>query len=243
MRRLIIFFLIGIHSIFSFSQKEKLKFPFNEAVLSMNKTPDFSSSHEGYYGFGFGLNRSLRDTNRVGVIVGIHFNHTRQYVNGASGGRFASFQDILFNINTLTIPYSVRFKMGKKNRLFFELGAHLDILVFSKTSYIYSGYLPGNSPGTGTSFGDKDNRVSNSIRGVNPGLHAGIGKILAVSNQEFLLKADVSIGLVDYVSKYFGNYMSPPYASPAFYKLTLGYRFNKNAANTLTESWLNENWK
>jgi len=236
------FFLISIFSFSTFSQNEKLKFPFNEVVASLNKTPNLSSSHTGYFGFGVGLNRSFRDSNRLGVVIGVHFTHTRQHLDYVSRYRQVGFNDVFLNINTLSIPYYLRFKMGKKKSFFVELGVDLDLIFASNTTYSYYGFEPyGTEPG-GNIVGEKDKRFKENLFGGSIGIHLGIGKILDVKGKEFIIIPEVNFGLMNLTNQFFDTNYNPQYSGLTYGSITIGYRFNKNAANSLGDSWINQPW-
>ena len=58
-----------------FSQQDKMKFPFNEVILSINKTPNYAEGQLGYLGFGAGINRRYRNESSIGFVMGIHYNY------------------------------------------------------------------------------------------------------------------------------------------------------------------------
>ena len=91
-----------------FSQEEKFKFPFNKAVVSINKTPT-RRYKKCYYRFGLGMNRSFRDSNKIGFVMGIHYNRTSQYVDdnyyyAIHGMSYES--EVTYIFNTITVPFS-----------------------------------------------------------------------------------------------------------------------------------------
>jgi hypothetical protein len=53
-----------------FSQQDKMKFPFNEVILSINKTPNYAEGQLGYLGFGAVINRRYRDERSIGFVMG-----------------------------------------------------------------------------------------------------------------------------------------------------------------------------
>ena len=242
MRLILTFFLISIFSFSTFSQNEKLKFPFNEVVASVNKIPDFNSSHRGYYGFGIGLNRSLRDSNRLGVIIGVHFTHTKQSLDYIYRHHQISYTDVFLNINSLSIPYYLRFKMGKKKRFFVELGVDLDLIFASNTTYSYYGFEPyGTEPG-GKIVGEKDKRFKENLFGGSIGIHFGVGKIIEIKSREFMLLPEFDFGFTDLTNQFFDAHPIAQTTGLNYGSITIGYRFNKNAANSLVDSWINQQW-
>ncbi len=125
-----------------FSQQERVRYPFNEVVVSLNKVPTVNSIEVGYYGCGFGINRRLRDSEVFGFVFGIHFNHSKQFVLRMDNTKSTSYYDIFYNFNSILIPWNVRFKLGEKKKVFFEAGCYVESLISSKTSFIYSGTTP-----------------------------------------------------------------------------------------------------
>tara|TARA_B110000037_G_C16900516_1_gene416014 strand:+ start:67 stop:759 length:693 start_codon:yes stop_codon:yes gene_type:complete len=207
-----------------FSQQDKMKFPFNEVILSINKTPNYAEGQLGYLGFGAGINRRYRDQSSIGFVMGIHYNYSSQYLDGYQSSRAGYHSDITYTFHTISIPVTWRYKFGNDENIFFEVGGSFDIIPVYKKSYTYTtSYFLSPEISVG--------QFAKKTPGFNLSGNAGIGAILSIGQKEVLIKLEYKIGAANFGETYWPT--QPIHDQ--FTRFTIGYLFNKGLRERLDD--------
>jgi len=168
-----------------FSQKKSNPLFFNEITLSVNRTMIDNSNSEGKFGFGAGLYRTWMDSSWFNLVTGISYNKTSQFRNSAFiGSHFSSVSDITFNIHSVSIPVLLRFNVGQKTKLFFEIGQFLEFDIAGNSHATYTTQLPYSASTTITI------KEKLSLTPINGGFIGGIGTNIPIGKIRLLIKAD-----------------------------------------------------
>lgn len=221
-KQLVVLGLLFLPALFFSQEKSKWKLPFNEVVLSVNKTPNYAEGQIGYSGFGAGLNRRFRDSSRVGFIMGIHYIFSSQYLDSYQSSRAGIHSDITYSFHSISFPIGWRFKFGENKKLFIELGANLDVIPIYQKSYTFTSFSPLTAE-------TKTENFNEQLTTFNLSTNFGIGSIVSIKEKEFLIKLDYKIGAAN-----FGETWWPGQPiHDQFVRLSIGYLFNESLNNRL----------
>jgi hypothetical protein len=193
-------FIIGLLLFLKVEGQKDSSFWFNEFSVSVNHTvlpkTDFS---DGRFGFGVGAYRVFRKEKPTNITFGFEFNRTGQFRDYEYRGHFSNVTDITYSYYAFSLPFAVRFNVGKKVKFFAENGLFLDLFarVMSK------GTMHSTSFGVNQPTIHEEYEFSQLAR-VTPadfGSSFGIGIKIPVSRHALLIKSDFKCGFVPFVSQ------------------------------------------
>ena len=144
MKRIMLFFITLLFVVSLFGQEKEKKyfkepFPFDEFVISVNRTNVFSSGTENRFGCGAGAYHSTVLSERWNYMYGLEYNYTSLFAESVySTPRFYE-ENITFHIHTVSeMPMAFRFSMGKNIKYFFEAGMSIGLSFADKKGEAYS---------------------------------------------------------------------------------------------------------
>jgi hypothetical protein len=201
-------------SVDALTAHEKKSFPFDEFTISTNKTIVADENTKDRFGFGAGIYHVFLKQKKLNLISGVEFTNTNQFkYSGTNINKYAYSRDVTYHMNTVSIPFSVRFNMGKKTRFFFETGVYLDVNITGRmTGTIFSARQVVDSTGQYHLVG-YEGRLDehSSLKGFNGGASGGIGVSIPLSSKlDLLIKSDYRYGirdLSDYNEDFFIRYI------------------------------------
>lgn len=186
-------FSVLICSLPTYGQKATDNFIFNEFNISLNKTTLPTGDFEQQLGFGIGAFHSIMNQKKVNFILGLEYNLNRQFLNNTYEGHFANATNVQYTIHNMSIPFNLRYNIGKNIRVFIELGGFLDLIVNSKRKGVMHTYFPGeNNTIVYNEFTFKENA---KITSPNFGICGGIGIKIPVKMRELIIKTDYKFGM------------------------------------------------
>lgn len=193
MRPLIIIFSTLIFSFPTYGQKATNNFIFNEFNISLNKTTPPTGDFEQQLGFGIGAFHSIMNHKKVNFIFGLEYNLNRQFFNSTYEGHFANATNVQYTIHNMSIPFNLRYNIGKNIKVFTELGGFLDLIVNAKRKGVMHTYFPDeNNTVVYNEFTFKEKA---KITGPNFGISGGIGIKIPVKTRELIIKTDYKFGI------------------------------------------------
>lgn len=187
---LIIIFLTLISLLPAYGQKDTNNIViFNEFNVNLNLGHDV----EQQLGFGMGAYHSIMNQKKVNFIFGLEYNLNRQLIDYTYEGHYAHASNVRYTIHNLSVPFNLRYNIGKNIKAFIELGIFLDLIVNSKRKGIMHTYLPNeNSNIVYNEFIFKENA---RITSPNYGICSGIGIKIPVKKRELIIKSDYKFGI------------------------------------------------
>ncbi|MDR2407704.1 MAG: outer membrane beta-barrel protein [Bacteroidales bacterium] len=190
MKALFVIFLLLLSILSISGQKDSVSFFFNEFNVSLNRTIVSDDNTNDRFGFGTGIYHSMLNQKKINLIFGFEYNLSRQFKKEVEGGRWTSFEDARYTIQTFTIPFNVRFYIWKSVKFFIDAGGFAEINFHAKTKstkYIIS-----------PNAYSKDliipiNEEINVAR-LNYGFTAGLGIQIPVKKIALVIKTDYKHG-------------------------------------------------
>ena len=143
MKPVILYFIAILFAVPVFGQekKEKVKepFPFDEFVISVNRTNmTMFSGTENRFGCGAGAYHSSALSSRWDYMYGLEYNYTSFFVDNVSSTPRYYERDITFHIHTVSLmPVAFRFNMGKNVKYFLESGMFFGLSIANKKGEAY----------------------------------------------------------------------------------------------------------
>ena len=210
-------FCILIYSSFSFAQKQKSNYIFNEFGISGNYSVAVSKRYTTHSSLGGGVSiyKSFRDDSPIKTVGGIDYNFTHFEIDSIRSDYGQYYTEARFRYNQFRIPFSVRFHVGKTKTFFMEPGIFLNIL--------YSSTLIGISH-TPTLGGEMIE--SQKVR-LDPdfglGFSFGVGIQLPVKSGSLIVRVDVNKGF-SYTSLAPGSASEQPLFYNSYLRLAVIYR-------------------
>ena len=136
---IVLFFLLGSLASSSHADAQKLTIPTLEIHGSVNRPIAFTTT---FFGGGFGANVVFRDTRVLSFKTGLEVNFFRTW-NNVMYIHYESYKiDALYSYWDLSIPFTLRWNMGKKARFFVEAGGYLGIPLTGNVVYTDINYSP-----------------------------------------------------------------------------------------------------
>jgi hypothetical protein len=195
----LIFLLFAISVFGQEEEKTKPSFPFNEFGISINRTNVSTYGNTDRLGCGAGMYRSFVAVRRLDFVFGVEYNYTSQFVEEISYGNVGYENDMTFHIHTISLPFFLRFSMGKDVKFFIESGIFLDIPIVSKKK----GYrrISDTSPHPTYPwipwpiYRNIEVNEKAGISDINYGPSLGMGVRIPAKSIELIIKADYKTGL------------------------------------------------
>jgi hypothetical protein len=166
-------------------ENNKKKFPliFNEFTGALNWPFQIFN---GRLGFGAGIYRSFFDKSWANLVLGIQYDKVsfiqRNANNGGHAIKIAHF-DIVTNIHSISFPIVSRLNIGKRFKVFFDIGLLNDIILSGNQTIIYNN---GNN--------NKDNSYLPYIYAF--GTAGGLGFKLPLKKNELVVKFLINAGIL-----------------------------------------------
>lgn len=181
-------YFILIYSSFSFAQKHKSNYIFNEFGISGNYSIAVTKRYHTHssFGGGFSIYKSFRDDSPIKTVGGIDYNFTHFEIDSIRTDVGQYYAEARFRYNQFRIPFSVRFHVGKTKTFFIEPGVFLNIL--------YSSSLIGIRH-TATLGGEMiESKKVKFEPDFGLGFSFGVGIQLPVKSGSLIVRADVNKG-------------------------------------------------
>lgn len=195
-----------------YGQKNRNYFFFDEIGVSVNRTNLKDNNTEDRYGFGIGLYHSFMSNKKFNFIFGFEFNRTSQFKNRMYEGRYAYSTDLIYNINSISIPFNLKFNIGKIPIIFFEAGVFMDLLINGNRKGIMHKYSYSQN-----SYEEFEINRKADLSSVNYGFAFGLGIRIPVDKFELIIKPDYKLGLLKLYS-YNNNIYN------RYFRLTIGMK-------------------
>lgn len=178
----------------SFAQKKNDLF-FNEFNISMNKTIPPWDDFEHHLGFGLGAYRSVMNQKKVNFLFGFEYNLNREFFDYIYKGHFASATNVQYAIHNWSIPFNLRYNIGKNIKVFIELGGFLDIILRTRSK----GIMHTSSPDENNHLVHKEFAFKEKGGGAGPifGISSGIGIKIPIKTRELIVKSDYKFGMLE----------------------------------------------
>ena len=225
MKKLGLIFFITFSSI-TFSQNEiPDDFIFSQIVNEVNISGNISTisntNTTNKFGGGLGIYHVFLEPSFFNILLGFEYNFTSQYLKYYGEGH-TTYRNAIHQLHNFTIPLILRFNVGRKNKVVFELGPYMENTIFNGLgdvhywSYTYSSI--------------SENQKFHIGNGVSGGVLASIGmKIPLKENLKMILRMTYHYGLgYYYQNKTIGNYFPNQYL-----KLSIGLNWARKYNPTL----------
>ena len=159
----------------------------DQVLISFNRTLEDGYYTENRIGFGLGVYHTFLPQNRLNFNFGIEFNRTSQFEKVKIIGHFASYNDLKYNKNCVTLPLNLRMTIGQKVKCFFEVGGFWDWVIYSKQKGILHTYIPdGNGQPQDRYYNINENAGLVSAFGFS----FGIGIRIPGNHYDIIIKPD-----------------------------------------------------
>ncbi|MBE9468090.1 MAG: hypothetical protein IMY72_07190 [Bacteroidetes bacterium] len=209
MKKSIIILTFFFLKAFVYGQNDSVFFfnEFDEFNVSINKTNLEDNNTNDGFDFGIGAYHTFLSDKNVNILFGFEFNRTKQFKEYMYEGHFANSSDLTYFINSISIPVTARFNMGRHVKIFCETGAFLDIHPGARRKGIMHTYLPNDNNQVEYKEFEFDERAN--ISSINYGISIGIGINVPVSKFNLIIKPEYKFGiktLYDYKDQIFNRY-------------------------------------
>lgn len=201
---------------FLYSQNDSTLF-FDEYNTSINAI-DSENNNNYNIGFGFGAYHTFLSDKIINVLLGLEFNHTNKYISTISEGHFQYVSDVIFSINSISLPLTARLYLGKKIKFFIETGIYTDINLFGWIKGARYSYLPDEN--NQIEYKEYDVSESTGITTFNYGVSLGLGIRIPFLKHFIIVKPEYKLGLrnlYDYNTEINNSY----------FRVVLAFKFNQ----------------
>lgn len=181
---------------------------FDEILISINRTNLQDENTKDRIGFGLGVYHTFIPEKRLNLIFGFEFNRTSQYKKSMYEGHFASSSNLIYNINSISIPLKGRLNLGKKSKIFFEAGGFVDLNIGAKRKGLMHIYGPGQNNQINFSEYEINERVN--VNSLNYGFSFGIGTKIPFWKNGIIIRTDYKFGLntlYSYMNNIYNRYI------------------------------------
>ena len=202
---ILILTLIFINTL-AFGQNDSAFF-FNEFTVSINKTDVQDHNSNDGIGFGIGAYHTFLSDKIVNILLGFEYNRTSQFIENMYEGHFANATNLTYFINSLSIPITARFNVGKRIKFFCETGFFLDLNIGARRKGTMHTYLLNENNQIVYKEFEIDEKAN--ISTLNYGILIGIGVKVPISRFQLIIKPDYKFGikaLYDYQDQVYNRY-------------------------------------
>ncbi len=188
-----IFIIINVRA------QEKEITPFNEVMISANRTMLQNKKTKDNFGFGLALYRQIKGKGRFNAYYGLEFNQSKQLksvVDKEDTYRFG-YEGYFLNADVLILSFSItggcRVFLDKKQSILFDLGPYLDLINGTKVHGLYTSlnYAP-NSIGFNQTTQNTTDFVGS--KPLSFGISGALGMIFPIKNMLISIKPEFKYG-------------------------------------------------
>lgn len=166
---------------------------------------------ENRIGFGIGIYRTNFDTHKINLILGLEYNMTDLKVKDLmNGSHFSTQKNVTYVLHNLSIPIDARYNFGGKAKIFIQVGAYMDIPIYSKKE----GYLLNYNPKLENNNENKKITQHNIFSGPDFGFAGSLGIRIPLEKHEITIKPAYKFGIRKW-DYYFNN---------RYFRLSVGFR-------------------
>jgi hypothetical protein len=183
----------------AFAQAEHKPFFLDEFTVSGNGVAVTDGSG---FGVGAGIHHTFLRNYPLNLISGVDYNYISQFKEATQHEQLENYlKNVTFRMNTISIPLSLRFNIGKKIKFFIEAGAYAEFMVDSRTTgtevrWGWQGYDYPAHPQLGAK--DYEWNSTEDLYLFNGGPSGGMGVSIPLSNKiGMIVKADYRHGIKD----------------------------------------------
>lgn len=172
--------------------QEKRDWFLDEINISANRTNLKNDNTDDRNGFGLGVSHSFMSEKRLNIILGIEYNRTSQFKKSIYEGHFTSSKDVTYTLNSLSVPFLVRFNFGYKGSFFVETGFFSDFMISSNRKGTKNSFYSVNSqpPAYHETQFNENARLQTSA-----GISFGLGTRIPIGKNELIIKPDYKYGI------------------------------------------------
>jgi hypothetical protein len=215
MKAFFVTFLILLPILSIYGQNDSASFFFNEFNVSLNRTVIANDNTQDRFGFGTGIYHSMLNRKKINLIFGFEYNLSKQYKKEISDNYGTSLEDIEYTIHSFTIPFNVRFNIGKKVKFFIDAGGFVEINFHAKAmGDKHINYTRGHDTAFKKSVTPFNEEVN--VSRLNYGFTAGLGIRIPVKKIELIIKTDYKHG--------FRNLLHDDHMNIRYIRLNIGLR-------------------
>lgn len=173
----------------------------NEYSVSVNNNDIASYSNKlNKTGIGFGLYHNSKEIKGFSSNLGFEINHTNYYGGLVTSRTMNWYSHMDVSMTALTIPFSLRYHIGKRFRIFPEAGVFVEFNSRARgEGQSYS--VTGNQIPYTTTVSNFNETVA--LKKINYGVTAGVGVLVPIGKNHILLKAEYRYGQLELTT---GNY-------------------------------------
>jgi hypothetical protein len=220
MKALFTTFLLLSSILFIYGQKDSVPLLFNEFNVSLNRTVVSDNNTKERFGFGIGIYRSILNQKKINLIFGLEYNISRQFKKKISGDRWTTYKDVEYRIQSITLPFNIRFNIGKSVKFFIDAGGFVEVNHHAKAKGVE---YTGIGYGTNYRYYIIPFNEARNVAIVNYGFTAGFGIRIPVKKTELIIKTDYKHGFRDLIDQIYPmDSMDNRYI-----RLIIGLRINK----------------
>ena len=133
-KQLIVYSILSLISSKCLSQLSEQS-PAFEVFVSANESIEFNENTIKGNGFGAGIHHIKNPNNSITRILGFEFNQTFQTKKSVPQGKFGSEENVVFKINSITIPIGARLAVGSNFKVHADGGVFFELLPSYSHSY------------------------------------------------------------------------------------------------------------
>ena len=179
----------------------------NEFQVSLNRSLLQDANTADRFGFGVGIYHAFGQNKTALLVAGIEYNRGSQFKENMYHGPVSNYSDVVYTLNCLSLPLTLRVNLGPSRKFFVETGGFADFMLYS------------NQQGTSHNYGvDENNQLvytkgqfdQNAHLPDSFGLSVGLGFRLAMANYAICIKPEYKIGLTelyDYQDVMYNRYL------------------------------------